>query len=125
MESLIEEGNEVLFINANDNIRDQDYKTWEDVLDVIVRSRFKDGVTFLNMDVLRRNRGMMTVLVYGSDFIMLSKAPKMHKIVKLIYSFPDQNISTLELINEYISNNGKDKMVRYLYNECKHCLFTI
>ena len=53
-------GNEVLFINANDNIRTRDYKTWEDVLDVIVRSRFK--VTFLNMAILRRNEGIIIVI---------------------------------------------------------------
>ena len=63
VENLIEEGNQVLFINANDYIRTQDYKTWLDVMDVIVRSKFKD-VTFLDIGTLRResqNRGILMI----------------------------------------------------------------
>ena len=65
VESLLEEGKDVLFINANDNIH-HDYKTWQDVLDVIMRSRFKDDrVTFIDIGTLRREsqkRGIFMVL---------------------------------------------------------------
>ena len=88
VESLLKEGNEVLFINANDNTDKQDYKTWEDVLDVTVRSRFKAGVTFLNMGALRKER-------------------------------QNQNMCTLDLIINYISDNSKDKTVCSMYEYIK------
>ena len=65
VESLIDEGNEVLFINANENILSQDCKTWQDVLDVILRSRFKDRVTFLDIGALRRESKKRGTYVCG------------------------------------------------------------
>ena len=49
-EKLRNSGRDLVYINALD-ARD---KTWEDVLDVIVKLRFTSGVTVLDMGTLRR-----------------------------------------------------------------------
>ena len=56
-EKLRNSGRDLVYINALDT---EDYtwwnyhKTWEDVLDVIVKLRFSSGVTVLDMGTLRR-----------------------------------------------------------------------
>ena len=45
-------GRDLVYINALDS--DYYQKTWEDVLDVIVKLRFSSGVTVLDMGTLRR-----------------------------------------------------------------------
>ena len=56
-EKLRNSGRDLVYINALDTA-DSDgkeyYKTWEDVLDVIVKLRFGSGVTVLDMGTLRR-----------------------------------------------------------------------
>ena len=88
MESHLEEGNEVLFINANDNVRKQDIKTWEDVMDVNMRKRFKDGVTFLTMNILRRDSGTLTVVAI--------------KEIDIYFIFSDLNISTYSRVDKSV-----------------------
>ena len=56
-EKLRNSDRDLVYINALDTT-DRDgtefYKTWEDVLDVIVKLRFSSGVTVLDMGTLRR-----------------------------------------------------------------------
>ena len=56
-EKLRNSGRDLVYINALDT-EDEDkkkyHKTWEDVLDVIVKLRFSSGVTVLDMGTLRR-----------------------------------------------------------------------
>ena len=56
-EKLRNSDRDLVYINALDTA-DSDweefYKTWEDVLDVIVKLRFSSGVTVLDMGTLRR-----------------------------------------------------------------------
>ena len=58
-EKIKNSGRHLVYINAIDT-RDyyhgeKYYKTWEDVLDVIVKLRFLSGVTVLDMGTLRRH----------------------------------------------------------------------
>ena len=56
-EKLRNSDKELVYINALDTADDDGkefYKTWEDVLDVIVKLRFSSGVTVLDMGTLRR-----------------------------------------------------------------------
>ena len=56
-EKLRNSGRDLVYINAldtTDNYGRKFYKTWEDVLDVIVKLRFSSGVTVLDMGTLRR-----------------------------------------------------------------------
>ena len=56
-EKLRNSGRDLVYINALDTANDvkkKYYKTWEDVLDVIVKLRFSSGVTVLDMGTLRR-----------------------------------------------------------------------
>ena len=56
-EKLRNSGRDLVYINALDTT-DRDgkkyYKTWEDVLDVIVKLRFGSGATVLDVGTLRR-----------------------------------------------------------------------
>ena len=57
-EKLRNSDRDLVYINALDTTDDQGkkfYKTWEDVLDVIVKLRFSSGVTVLDMGTLRRH----------------------------------------------------------------------
>ena len=78
----------MLFINANDNVRKQDIKTWEDVMDVNMRKRFKDGVTFLTMNILRRDSGTLTVVAI--------------KEIDIYFIFSDLNISTYSRVDKSV-----------------------
>ena len=56
-EKLRKTGMDLVYINAlevTDYQKKKFYKTWEDVLDVIVKLRFSSGVTVLDMGTLRR-----------------------------------------------------------------------
>ena len=55
-EKLRNSDRDLVYINALDTTdEDEEYhKTWEDVLDVIVKLRFSSGVTVLDMGTLRR-----------------------------------------------------------------------
>ena len=56
-EKLRNSDRDLVYINALDttNFKGEKYhKTWEDVLDVIVKPRFSSGVTVLDMGTLRR-----------------------------------------------------------------------
>ena len=56
-EKLRNSDRDLVYINALDTTDDEGeefYKTWEDVLDVIVKLRFSSGVTVLDMGTLRR-----------------------------------------------------------------------
>ena len=56
-EKLRNSGRDLVYINALDTTNycgEEFYKTWEDVLDVIVKLRFTSGVTVLDMGTLRR-----------------------------------------------------------------------
>ena len=56
-EKLRNSDKDLVYINALDTTEDGGlnfYKTWEDVLDVIVKLRFSSGVTVLDMGTLRR-----------------------------------------------------------------------
>ena len=55
-EKLRNSGRDLVYINALDTTDGEEfYKTWEDVLDVIVKLRFSSGVTVLDMGTLRRH----------------------------------------------------------------------
>ena len=57
-EKLRNSDRDLVYINALDTEDDDGkgfYKTWEDVLDVIVKLRFRSGVTVLDMGTLRRH----------------------------------------------------------------------
>ena len=55
-EKMMKMGREVVYINALDNWDDTSYfKTWESALDVILKARFGDGATVLDMGTLRRD----------------------------------------------------------------------
>ena len=57
-EKLRNSGRDLVYINAldtTDYYGEEFYKTWEDVLDVIVKLRFSSGVTVLDMGTLRRH----------------------------------------------------------------------
>ena len=87
-EKLRNSDRELVYINALDstNRGEKYHKTWEDVLDVIVKLRFGSGVTVLDMGTLRR---------------------------QYIQSKSKKAISTLKLIDDYISNlaNAKNTVV--------------
>ena len=56
-EKLRNSDRDLVYINALDtthNSEEKYYKTWEDVLDVIVKLRLPSGVTVLDMGTLRR-----------------------------------------------------------------------
>ena len=55
--SLRNSDRDLVYINALDTTDNNDnyYKTWEDVLDVIVKLRLPSGVTVLDMGTLRRH----------------------------------------------------------------------
>ena len=56
-EKLRNSDRDLVYINALDTTNydgKEYYKTWEDVLDVIVKLRFGSGVTVLDMGTLRR-----------------------------------------------------------------------
>ena len=56
-EKLRNSGRDLVYINALDTtdwVGEKYHKTWEDVLDVIVKLRFSSGVTVLDMGTLRR-----------------------------------------------------------------------
>ena len=58
-EKLRNSDRDLVYINALDTAdcdwsKKKFYKTWEDVLDVIVKLRFSSGVTVLDMGTLRR-----------------------------------------------------------------------
>ena len=56
-EKLRNSGRDLVYINALDTTNycgEEFYKTWEDVLDVIVKLRFSSGVTVLDMGILRK-----------------------------------------------------------------------
>ena len=54
-EKLRNSERDLVYINALDTTDGSEYyKTWEDVLDVIVKLRFGSGVTVLDMGTLRR-----------------------------------------------------------------------
>ena len=56
-EKLRNSDRDLVYINAldtTDSDWEEFYKTWEDVLDVIVKLRFSSGVTVLDMGTLRR-----------------------------------------------------------------------
>ena len=67
-EKLRNSGRDLVYINALDTANDvkkKYYKTWEDVLDVIVKLRFSSGVTVLDIGTLRnqyveRNEGRIS-----------------------------------------------------------------
>ena len=69
-EKLRNSDRDLVYINALDTTDfygRKFYKTWEDVLDVIVKLRFSSGVTVLDMGTLRRqylerNKGIMVFL---------------------------------------------------------------
>ena len=58
VEKLLNSGRNLVYINALDwshkDLEEKHYKTWEDVLDVIVKLQFSSGVTALDMGTLRR-----------------------------------------------------------------------
>ena len=86
-EKLRNTDKKLLYINALDQTnsrQDEYYKTWEDVLDVIVKLRFGSGITVLDMGTLRRNY------------------PVKNKLKSL---FEDRKkVSTHQLIDDYISH---------------------
>ena len=55
-EKIKNSGRNLVYINGTDttDFGEKYYKTWEDVLDVIVKLRFGSGVTVLDMGTLRR-----------------------------------------------------------------------
>ena len=56
-EKLRNSDRDLVYINAldkTDYLEEQYLKTWEDVLDIIVKLRFSSGVTVLDMGTLRR-----------------------------------------------------------------------
>ena len=56
-EKLRNSDRDLVYINAldaTDYLWEKYHKTWEDVLDVIVKLRFSSGVTVLDMGTLRR-----------------------------------------------------------------------
>ena len=67
-EKLRNSDRDLVYINALDTEEEEEYyKTWEDVLDVIVKLRFSSGVTVLDMGTLRRqyierNKGRLSLL---------------------------------------------------------------
>ena len=70
-EKLRNSGRDLVYINALDTTDQKGrkyYKTWKDVLDVIVKLRFSSGVTVLDMGTLRRqylerNEGKMMIFM--------------------------------------------------------------
>ena len=69
-EKLRNSGRDLIYINALDltgNYKEKYYKTWEDVLDVIVKLRFSSGVTVLDIGTLRgqyleKNKGRHSLI---------------------------------------------------------------
>ena len=86
-EKLRNTDKKLLYINALDQSnsrQDEYYKTWEDVLDVIVKLRFSSGIKVLDMGTMRR------------------KFPVKDKLKSL---FKDRKkVSTHQLIDDYIGN---------------------
>ena len=91
-EKLRNSDRDLVYINALDttNYSGKKYcKTWEDVLDVIVKLRFSSGVTVLDMGVLRRQ------YLERNKWRFLFKSKK--------------TVSTLKLINDYIRKLANTK----------------
>ena len=103
-EKLRNSGKRLVYINALDcDMTDgkEYYKTWKDVLDVIVELRFVSEVTVLDTGTLRkqyleRKEGSNINLFSGLNWIIILNK---HKIVT-----DKKAVSTLELIDDYISN---------------------
>ena len=81
-EKLRNSGRDLVYINALDTT--EYYKTWEDVLDVFVKLRFRSGVTVLDIGTLRR------------QYLERNKW-------KIFFKF-NKDVSTLKLIDDYISS---------------------
>ena len=96
-EKLRNSDRDIVYINALDTTDDDEYhKTWEDVLNVIVKLRFGSGVTVLDIGTLRRQ-------YCERDRNRNSKNAK---------------VSFLKLLNDYISNltNAKNTVVGLIEN---------
>ena len=73
-EKLMNSDRDIVYINALDTTDDDEYhKTWEDVLDIIVKLRFGSEVTVLDMGTLRRqyrerNKGIEMDFFFRLEF---------------------------------------------------------
>ena len=112
-EKLRNSDRDLVYINAldtTDPYGKKYHKTWEDVLDVIVKLRFGSGVTVLDIGTLRRQ------YLERNEGIEIKKLDlnKNH-----IISVPkNEALSTLKLIDDYISNlaNAKNTVVGVIQN---------
>ena len=100
-EKLRNSDRDLVYINALDTTDwkgEKYHKTWEDVLDVIVKLRFSSGVTVLDMGILRRQ------YLERNKWRFLFKSKK--------------TVSTLKLINDYIRKlaNTKNTVVGVIQN---------
>ena len=104
-EKLRNSGRDLVYINALDTTDSDEkkyHKTWEDVLDVIVKLRFSSGVTVLDMGTLR------------TKYLERNKWRFFFKSKKAV----SRRSSTLTLIDDYASNlaNAKDTVVGVMQN---------
>ena len=117
-EQMMKAGRDVVYINALDYLdldQEKYYKTWEDVLDVIVKRKFGDAMKVLDVGTLRRDYIEKKLCKYTKllDQMPSSQVAFSFFPVPEINTVSESNVSTLELINDYISNlsNSKDTMV--------------
>ena len=136
-EKLRNSDRDLVYINALDTTdwkEEKYHKTWEDVLDVIVKLRFSSGVTVLDMGTLRsqylernegKNKGFLKVFENHNNVkegALVLFQNHLREILLTInpenISVPDNiTVSTLELIGDYISNltNAKNTVVGVMY----------
>ena len=90
-EKLRNSGRDIVYINAldmTDYAGKEFHKTWEDVLDVIVKLRFSSGVTVLDMGTLRRqyierNEGRNIIFFCGLNWILIRKLFQLRKMIRI------------------------------------------